>query len=102
MSFLQVPSVAFIFVYRTLSKRKKRRERRWLQKDLYRKRSVYSGASLLANLKCQEFTGHHKKITRMATAHFELLINLVFPKIVKMATTFREHVPVQDRLRVTL
>jgi len=38
----------------------------------------------------------------MATAGFELLINLVCPKIVKMDTRFRESVPVQETLSVTL
>jgi hypothetical protein len=63
---------------------------------------VYSGNSLLTDLKCQEFSGHHKKFTPMATADFELLINLVGPKIVKMDNRFRESVPVQERLTVTL
>ena len=70
--------------------------------ELYRKRHVYSGNSLLADLNCQEFSGHHKKFIRMATADFELLINLVGPKIVKIDTRFRESVPVQERLTVTL
>jgi len=38
----------------------------------------------------------------MPTADFELPINLVDPKIVKMDTRFRESVSVQDRLTVTL
>jgi hypothetical protein len=45
---------------------------------------VYSGTGLLADLKCQEFSGKHKKCTRMAPADFELLIKLVGPKIVKI------------------
>jgi len=44
---------------------------------------VYSGTGWLADLKCQEFSGKHKKCTRLAPADFELLINLVGPKIVK-------------------
>ena len=45
---------------------------------------VNSGTGLLADLKCQEFSGKHKKITRMAPADFELLIKLVITKIVKI------------------
>jgi hypothetical protein len=102
MSSLQVASVAFIFVHHMLSRRRKRRERRWWQTELYRKRSVYSGTSLLADLKFQEVSGQYKNFTRMTAADFELLINLVGPKIVKMNTRFRAAVPVQERLAVTL
>jgi hypothetical protein len=38
----------------------------------------------------------------MTAADFELLINLVGPKIVKMDTRFRAAVPVQKGLAVTL
>ena len=102
MSSLQVASAAFIFVHHMLSRRRKRRERRWWQTELYRKRSVYSGTSLLADLKFQEVSGQYKNFTRMTAADFELLINLVGPKIVKMDTRFRAAVPVQERLAVTL
>ena len=37
----------------------------------------------------------------MAPADFELLINLVGPKIVKMDTRFRASIPIQERLAVT-
>jgi hypothetical protein len=43
---------------------------------------LYSGTSLLADWKFQEFSGQYKKFTQMAPADFELLINLVSPKIV--------------------
>ena len=63
---------------------------------------MYSGTSLLADLKFQEVSGQYKNFTRMTAADFELLINLVGPKIVKMDTRFRAAVPVQERLAVTL
>ena len=44
---------------------------------------MYSGTGLLADLKCQEFSGKHKIFTRIAPEDFELLIKLVGPKIVK-------------------
>jgi hypothetical protein len=63
---------------------------------------VYSGTRLLADLKFQEVSGQYKNFTPMTAADFELLINLVGPKIVKMDTRFRAAVPVQERLAVTL
>jgi hypothetical protein len=92
MSSLHVASAAFMFVHHVLAGRRKRRERRWWQTELCRKRSVYSGTRLLTDL----------NFTRMAPADFELLINLVSPKIVKMGTRFRVSVPIQERLAVTL
>jgi hypothetical protein len=44
-------------------------------------RSVYSGTGWLADWKCQEFSGKHKKFTGMSPAEFELLINLASPKL---------------------
>jgi hypothetical protein len=58
---LQLDSAAFIFVHYMLSRRRKRREGRWWQTELYRKRPVYSGTGLLADLKCQWFSGRYKK-----------------------------------------
>ena len=63
---------------------------------------MYSGTSLSADMKHQEFSGRYKKFTRMAAADLELLINLVGPKIVKLDTRFRAAIPVQERLEVTL
>jgi len=60
MSSLQVASAAFMFVNNILSRRRKRRERCWWQTELYRKRSVYSVTSWLADLKCRGFSGRYK------------------------------------------
>jgi hypothetical protein len=50
----------------------------------------------------KNFVDGTKKLTRMIPADFELLINLVRPKIVKMHARFRAAIPVQERLAVTL
>jgi len=63
-----------MFVRHILSRRRKRRERSWSQMELYRKRSVYSGAGLLANLKFQKVSGEYKNFTEMAPADSGLLI----------------------------
>jgi hypothetical protein len=63
---------------------------------------VYSGTSLLADLKFQEVTGQYKNFTRMAQADFELPINLVGLKAVKMEYRFLAAVPVRERLAVRL
>ena len=63
---------------------------------------MYSGASLVTDLKCQEFCGWYKKFTRKAPTDFELLMNLVSLKIVERDTRFRAAILVQERLAVTL
>jgi hypothetical protein len=98
MSSLQVASAAFIFVHHMLSSRRKRRERRWWPTELYRKRAVYGGTGLLADLKFQEFSGRYRKFTRKAPTRFELLMNLVGQKIVNRDTTSRAATPVQEKL----
>jgi hypothetical protein len=102
MSSLQVASVAFVFVNHILSRRRKRGERCWWQMELYRKRSVYSGPSLLADLKFQAVSGQYTNFTRIAPGDFELVINFIGPKIVKRDTRFRVLIPAQNRLGVTL
>jgi len=69
--------------------------------ELNRRRSVYSGTSLLANLKFHAGSGQYKTF-QMTPADFKLLINLMGQKIVKGDTIFRAAVTVQERQAVTL
>jgi hypothetical protein len=69
--------------------------------ELNRKRSVYSGTSLLANLKSHAGSGQYKNF-QMTPADFKLLINLMGQKIVKVCTRFRVAVTVQEIQAVTL
>ena len=57
-----------------LVQKKKERERSWWQMELYRKRSLYSGTSLLADLKFQKVSGEYKKFAQMVPADSGLLI----------------------------
>ena len=45
---LQLAAVSYIYIHYTL--KKKRKERRWWQTQLYTRREAYSGSSLLADL----------------------------------------------------
>jgi hypothetical protein len=55
----------------------------------------------LADLKFQEISGQYKNVTYMTPEDFEILINLISPKIAK-DTAYRAAVPVEERLAVTL
>jgi hypothetical protein len=58
--------------------KKKRKERRWWQRQLYTSREVYSGSGLLADLNFQSVSGLYKNFTRMSPSEF--LINLIGEK----------------------
>ena len=60
--------------------KKQRKERRWWQRQLYTRREVYSGSSLLADLNFQPVSELYKNFTRMNPSEFELLINLIGEK----------------------
>jgi hypothetical protein len=60
--------------------KKKRKERRWLQRQLYTSREVNSGSRLLADLNFQSVGGLYKNFTRMSPSEFEFLINVIGEK----------------------
>jgi len=62
---------------------------------------LFSGTSLLGDLKILEFSEQYKKFTQMARVDFELLINLVSLKIMTMVTRLQAAIPVQERVAVT-
>jgi len=68
---------------------------------LNRKRSVYSGTSLLENLKFHEVSDNAETF-QMIPADFELLINFIGQKIVQWDTRFRAAITVQERQAVTV
>ena len=78
---LQLAAASYIYIYYDL--KKKRKERRWWQRQLYTIREVHSGSSLLADLNFQLVSGLYKNFTRMSPSEFEFLISLIGEKISK-------------------
>jgi hypothetical protein len=82
--------------------KKRKKQRRWWQTQLYSDREVYSASSLLADLNFQSVSGLYKNFTSMSPAEFGCLINLIGKRIAKIDTTFRKAISVQERLALTL
>ena len=94
-------SSGFVHLYIHYGLKKKRKERRWWQRQLYTSREVYSGSGLLADWNFQSVSGLYKNFTRMPPSEFEFLINLIGEKISKKDTAFRKAISAQERLPLT-
>jgi hypothetical protein len=99
---LQLATASYIYIHHTIVKNKKRKSPRWWMSQLYQSRQIYSGSSLMADLKFEHISGLYKNFTRMHPTDFEFLINAVGPSISRKDTKFRASIPVQERLAVTL
>jgi hypothetical protein len=97
---LQLAAASYIYIYYAL--KKKRKEQRWWQRQLYTSREVYNGSSLLAGLNFQSVSGLYKNFTGISPSEFEFLINLFGEKISKMDTAFRKAISVQESLALKL
>jgi len=75
---LRLAAASYIYIQYALKKKKK--ERRWWQTQLYTRKEVYSGSSLLADLNVQSVSGLYKNFTRMSPSESEFLINLIGEK----------------------
>ena len=71
---LQLAAASCIYIHYAL--KKKRKERRWWQTQLYTSREVYGGSSLLADLNFQSVSGLYKNFTRMSPSEFDWRKNL--------------------------
>jgi hypothetical protein len=72
---LHLAAASYIYVHYALKKRKK--QQRWWQTQLYTNRKVYSGSSLLRDLSFQPVSGLYKHFTKISPTEFEFLINLM-------------------------
>jgi hypothetical protein len=97
---LQLAAASYFYTPYALKKRKK--QLRWWQTQLYTNREVYSGSSLLRDLSFQPVSGLYKNFTRMSLTEFEFLINLTGEQISRKDTTFRKAIPVPERLAMTV
>ncbi|KAJ8971000.1 hypothetical protein NQ317_012113 [Molorchus minor] len=107
-----IVSAAFLVILRNERRLRRGRcqHRFWVRPSL-RKRKVYSGSDLLTDLNSDDFNplhnelrsdGSFKNFMRMSSADFETLIQKIGPSISKMDTNYRDAIPVQERLAVTL
>jgi hypothetical protein len=72
---LQLATASYIYIHYALNK--KRKERRWWQRQLYTSREVYSGSRFLTDLNFKSVSGLYKNFNRMSPSEFEFLINLM-------------------------
>ena len=95
-----IAGAAFIIMYKLALNKKKKKNRRWWITPLYSSRK--SDSNLLQSMLIEEDTGHFKNFVRMSSADFEVLLNLIGPKIEKKNTYLRNSVLVKERLAITL
>jgi hypothetical protein len=99
---LAAASYTRIYIHHTIVKNKKRKSPRWWMSQLYQSWQIYSGSSLMADLKFEHISGLYKNFTRMHPTDLEFFINAVGPSISRKDNKFRASIPVQERLAVTL
>lgn len=98
---LQIACAAFIVLCDALKSKQKKKTRRYWMTTIFKSRSRYRASNLLNDLSIED-TGQYKNFCRMSSVDFEILINLLGPKISKRNTNYRQSIPVNERLAVTL
>ncbi|XP_026316525.1 uncharacterized protein LOC113235958 isoform X2 [Hyposmocoma kahamanoa] len=101
MSDLQAACAAFILM-NYIRRKKKNRNRRWWQMNIYNRRQTLGGVQLLLDLKSQELSGQYKNFTALSSSDFESLLNSIGVKISKQNTRFRVSITAKERLALTL
>lgn len=89
-------SFAFLALHKVNKKRKKYRRSIWM-KEYFKKRNF----GILKELEFHE-NALFKNFTRMSKSNFRVLLGLVEPMIVKQNTHFREAIPAEVKLAITL
>jgi hypothetical protein len=99
----KIAAAAFIILCDTLNKKKRKRrvKRRYWMTRIFQSRNKYSGSDLLRDLAIED-TGQFKNFCRLSSSDFELILNLIGPKIQKQNTNYRLAIPIKERLAVTL
>ncbi|CAI6375695.1 unnamed protein product [Macrosiphum euphorbiae] len=100
---LQIASAAYIVMH-LLTKKKQSsiKKRRWWTTQIFRSRQLYNGTSMIRDLNFHTDSGQFENFARMSQEDFEHLVSLLTPIIAKQTTHFREPIPVNERLAVTL
>nr|CAI5862986.1 unnamed protein product [Callosobruchus analis] len=73
------------FMVLSLLKTEKRKQQFW-QATIFKKRHIYSGSSLLRDLKIEHDYGMFQNFCRMSPEDFKILLELVEPYIMKSDT----------------
>jgi hypothetical protein len=69
---LQQAAASYIYIHYAL--KKKRKERRWWQAQLYTSREMYSASSLLADFNFHSVSGLYENFTGIFSSEFQVLI----------------------------
>ena len=77
----QLAAASYSYIHYAL--KKKIKEWRWWQRQLYTSREMYSSSSLVADVNFQLVSGSYKNFTRMSPNGSEFLINLIGQKFRK-------------------
>nr|CAH7755552.1 unnamed protein product [Callosobruchus chinensis] len=88
----------YALIEKESEKRKRRKQRFWTSHFLRTRRST----QLLADLQTADSSGLFKNVCCMSQADFDLLISLIGPRISKQDTNYRECIPAEMRLAITL
>ena len=94
-------ALAFIVAYKISKKRKVKKRECWVRKWVNRRNELGPCSTLVNELRLED-AQKFKNFIRMSAMQFEFPLDLVKHRIVKEDTKFRDAIPVQDRLMVTL